>query len=98
MYWQDFSGELVEVGPGIVLYAPDAQILQLIRLGDDCPADVDNFGDLVTLAFLLAEQDFVKARELADKIAKTRRPMFMLRSSSMVEPNHNHMKQNPFKR
>ena len=99
MYWQDFSGELVEVGPGVVLYAPDAQILQLIRSGDECPAGVKNFGDLVALAFLLADQDFVKARELADKIAISRRPMFLLPSSSLVDStNKNHLKKNPFRR
>ena len=88
----------MEVGPGIVLDAPDAQILQLIRFGDDCPPDADNFGDLVTLAALLAEEDFVKAQEVAEQIANTRRPMRIEASSSMVEPNHNHLKRNPFKR
>ena len=96
---QDYSGELVEVGPGVVLYAPDAQILQLIRSGDECPAGAENFGDLVALAFLLADQDFVKARELADKIAISRRPMFLLPSSSLVDStNKNHLKKNPFRR
>ena len=99
MYWQDFSGELVEVGPGVVLYAPDAQILQLIRSGDECPAGAENFGDLVALAFLLADREFFKARELADKVANSRRPMYLLPSSSLVDStNQNHLKQNPFKR
>ena len=85
----------MEVGPGVVLYAPDAQILQLIRSGDECPPNVDNFGDLVSLAFLLNEEDFVKARELADKIVDT---MFMEPGSSLVIPNNNYMMKNPFKR
>ena len=85
----------MEVGPGVVLYAPDAQTLQLIRSGDECPPSVDNFGDLVSLAFLLNEEDFVKARELADKIVDT---MFMEPGSSLVIPNNNYMMKNPFKR
>ena len=85
----------MEVGPGVVLYAPDAQTLQLIRSGEECPPSVNNYADLVTLASLLAEQDFVKARELADKIAGS---MFMEPGSSMVVPNNNHMMKNPFKR
>ena len=85
----------MEVGPGVVLYAPDAQTLQLIRSGEECPPSVNNYADLVTLASLLAEQDFVKARELADKIAGS---MFMEPGSSMVVPNNNHMMVNPFKR
>ena len=56
---------------------------------------MDNYADLVTLASLVAEQDFVKARELADKIADT---MFMEPGSSMVDSNDNFMMQNPFKR
>ena len=104
MYWQDINDELVEVGPGVVLYAPDAQILQLIRSGDECPAGAENFGDLVALAFLLADQDFVKARELADKIAAdkiadSRQPMVLLQSSTLMDStNQNHLKQNPFRR
>ena len=85
----------MEVGPGVLLYAPDAQTLQLIRSGEECPPSVNNYADLVTLASLLAEQDFVKARELADKIAGS---MFMEPGSSMVVPNNNHMMVNPFKR
>ena len=95
MYYQDLSGQLVEVGPGVVLYAPDAQTLQLIRSGEECPPSVNNYADLVTLASLLAEQDFVKARQLADKIADS---MFMEPGSSLVVPNNNHMMVNPFKR
>ena len=99
MYWQDINDELVEVGPGVVLYAPDAQILQLIRSGDECPAGAENFGDLVALAFLLADREFFKARELADKVATSRRPMYLLPSSSLVDStNQNHLKQNPFRR
>ena len=85
MYWQDFSSELVEVGPDVLLYAPDAQILQLIRSGDEYPASSDNFADLITLAFLLCERDFVKARQLADKIADSRRPMSLMSSSTLVD-------------
>ena len=85
----------MEVGPGVVLYAPDAQTLQLIRSGEECPPSVNNYADLVTLASLLAEQDFVKARELADKIAGS---MFMEPGSSIVVPNNNYMMKNPFKR
>ena len=82
-----------------MLYAPDAQILQLIRSGDECPASADNFGDLVNLAFLLADQHFVKAQELAEKIADRRQPMFLLPSSSLVDStNQNHIKRNPFRR
>ena len=89
----------MEVDRGIVLYAPDAQVLQLIRSGDECPASVDNFGDLVTLAFLLAEEEFVKARELADKIADTRQPTLLMQGSSLVDStNQNHLRQNPFRR
>ena len=99
MYWQDFSSELVEVGPNVLLYAPDAQLLQLIRSGDEYPASADNFGDLITLAFLLCERDFVKAKQLADKIADTRQPTFLMPSSSLVDStNQNHQKQNPFRR
>ena len=85
MYCQDFSSELVEVGPDVVLYAPDAQLLQLIRSGDEYPASSDNFADLITLAFLLCERDFVKARQLADKIADSRRPMSLMSSSTLVD-------------
>ena len=85
----------MEVGPGVLLYAPDAQTLQLIRSGEECPPSVNNYADLVTLASLLAEQDFVKARQLADKIADS---MFMEPGSSLVVPNNNHMMVNPFKR
>ena len=82
-----------------MLYAPDAQVLQLIRNGDECPATADHFGDLVTLAFLLCERNFVKAKQLANKIADTRQPTFLMRSSSLVDStNQNHMKQNPFRR
>ena len=99
MYWQDFSSELVEVGPDVLLYAPDAQILQLIRSGDEYPASSDNFADLITLAFLLCERDFVKARQLADKIADTRQPTFLMQGSSLVDStNQNHMKKKPFRR
>ena len=84
---------------GVVLYAPDAQVLQLIRSGDECPASADNFGNLVTLAFLLAEEEFVKARELADKIADTRQPTFLMQGASLVDStNQNHLRQNPFRR
>ena len=92
------SGQVVEVGPGVLLYAPDAQTLQLIRSGEECPPSVNNYADLVTLASLLAEEDFVKARELGDKIADSRRPMFIEPGSSLVVPNNNHMMVNPFKR
>lgn len=98
MFSQDFRTELVEVGPGIILYGPDAHILSLIRNEDECPASAENFGDLVDLAFLLAEQDFVKAKKVADMIMHTREPMFMLPSSSMLESNDNYLKRNPFKR
>ena len=94
LYWQDFRDELVEVGPSVLLFAPDAQILQLIRSGEECPPSVDNYDDLVTLASLLAEQDFVKARELADKIPA----MFVEPSCSLVVPNDNFMVVDPLRR
>ena len=85
----------MEVAPGVLLYAPDAQTLQLIRSGDECPPSMDNFADLVTLTSLLAKEDFLNARELADKISDSTEQHT---GSSMVVPNNNYMKKNPFKR
>ena len=85
----------MEVAPGVLLYAPDAQTLQLIRSGDECPPSMDNFADLVTLASLLAKKDFLNARELADKISDARQQQT---GSSLVVPNNNYMTKNPFKR
>ena len=87
------------MGPDIFLHAPDARVLQQIQSGGEYLPSANNLDDLITLAFLLADEDFSKGRELAEKIVDRRAPMVLLPSSSLVDSsNQNHLKKNPFRR
>ena len=89
----------MKVGPDIYLYEKDAKVLKQIREGKELNPTTINLDDLVKLAFLLAEDDFSKARELAEKIVARRGPMFVVKSSSLVDnTNQNHLKINLFGR
>ena len=93
------SQGLVKVGPDIFLRAPDARVLQQIQSGGEYLPSASNLDDLITLAFLLADEDFSKGRELAKKIVDRSAPMVLLPSSSLVDStNQNHLKKNPFRR
>ena len=87
----------MKVGPDIYLYEKDAKVLKQIREGKELNPTTINLDDLVKLAFLLAEDDFSKARELAEKIVARRGPMFVV-SSLVDNTNQNHLKINPFGR
>ena len=89
----------MKVGPDIYLYEKDAKVLKQIREGKELNPTTTNLDDLVKLAFLLAEDDYSKARELAEKIVARRGPMFVVKSSSLVDnTNHNRLKINLFGR